>query len=74
MAHLLPAGIFQSSSVLPEAVTADFSIWRNVQREHAEELLGHEECDGSGRPIDYANREPFVAMDNAISDGRMRIY
>jgi len=49
MTHLLPAGIFQPSSVLPEAIAADFSVWRNIQREYAEELLGHEECDGSGQ-------------------------
>ncbi len=30
MVHLLPAGIFQPSSVFPVAVTADFSIWRNI--------------------------------------------
>jgi transcriptional regulator with XRE-family HTH domain len=40
MAHLLPAGIFQPSSVFPAAVAAGFSIWRNIQREYAEELLG----------------------------------
>jgi hypothetical protein len=40
MAHLLPAGIFQPSSVLPGAIAADFSIWRNLQREYSEELLG----------------------------------
>jgi len=74
MTHLLPAGIFQPSSVLPEAIAADFSVWRNTQREYAEELLGHEECDGSGRPIDYAQVELFETMDNALSDGRIRMY
>jgi transcriptional regulator with XRE-family HTH domain len=74
MTHLLPAGIFQPSSVLPEAVSVDFSIWRNIQREYAEELLGNEECDGSGRPIDYAQVELFETMDNALSDGRIRVY
>lgn len=74
MVHLLPAGIFQPSSVLPEAIAADFSMWRNIQREYAEELLGHAEYDGSGRPIDYESIEPFPAMDQALSDGRIRLY
>lgn len=74
MAHLLPAGIFQPSSVLPAAVEADFSLWRNIQREYAEELLGHEEYDGSGRPIRYRELEPFVTMDHAMADGRLRVW
>lgn len=73
MAHLLPAGIFQPSSVLPDALVSDFSVWRNIQREFAEELLGHVEYDGSGRPVDY-DHEPFAAMDRARNEGRMRLY
>jgi hypothetical protein len=74
MMHLLPAGIFQPSSVLPGAIAADFSIWRNIQREYSEELLGCAEHDGSGRPIDYGGLEPFVTMDQALEDGRARVY
>lgn len=74
MVHLLPAGIFQPSSVLPGAIAADFSIWRNIQREYSEELLGCPDHDGSGRPIDYAALEPFVTMDQALSDGQVRVY
>lgn len=74
MAHLLPAGIFQPSSVMPESVANDFSIWRNIQREFAEELLGHVEYDGSGRPIDYVRVEPFASMDRAYGAGRIRVF
>ncbi|MFI0464690.1 transcriptional regulator [Saccharopolyspora sp. 5N102] len=74
MVHLLPAGIFQPSSVIPAAITADFSIWRNIQREYAEELLNHGEYDGSGRPIRYHELEPFTALDNAVRDGRIRVF
>ncbi|MFD7653976.1 helix-turn-helix transcriptional regulator [Actinosynnema sp. NPDC059797] len=74
MAHLLPAGIFQPSSVLPESVANDFSIWRNIQREFAEELLGHAEYDGSGQPIDYERVEPFASLDRALGDGCIRVY
>lgn len=73
MLHLLPAGIFQPSSVLPDSIADDFSIWRNIQRECAEELLGHAEYDGTGRPIDY-EVEPFAAMDRALFEGELRIY
>jgi hypothetical protein len=72
--HLLPAGIFQPSSVIPAAITADFSIWRNIQREYAEELLGHDEYDGSGRPIRYDVLEPFTTMDDALRDGHIRVF
>lgn len=74
MVHLLPAGIFQPSSVLPAAIAADFSIWRNIQREYAEELLGHDEYDGSGKPIRYDELEPFTSMDQALRDGRIQVF
>jgi transcriptional regulator with XRE-family HTH domain len=74
MIHLLPAGIFQPSSVIPEAISEDFSLWRNIQREYAEELLGHDEYDGSGQPIRYDQLEPFATMDQALADGRIRIW
>ncbi len=74
MAHLLPAGVFQPSSVLPEAVANDFSLWRNIQREYAEEVLGFDEYDGTGRPIDYGTTEPFVSMSSALNDGRIRVH
>lgn len=74
MAHLLPAGIFQPSSVIPEAIASDFSIWRNIQREYAEELLGHGEYDGSGKPIQYSTLEPFAAMDHALHEDRIRVF
>lgn len=74
MIHLLPAGIFQPSSVLPAAIAEDFSIWRNIQREYAEELLGHGEYDGSGQPIRYDSVEPFTTMDRARAAGKIRVY
>ena len=74
MAHLLPAGIFQPSSVIPAAIAADFSLWRNIQREYAEELLGHDEYDGSGKPIRYNELEPFTTMDAALHDGHIRVF
>jgi transcriptional regulator with XRE-family HTH domain len=74
MIHLLPAGIFQPSSVIPAAIAEDFSLWRNIQREYAEELLGHAEYDGSGNPIRCGELEPFAAMDKARAAGLIRVY
>ena len=74
MTHLVPAGIFQPSSVRPSAAGADFSLWRNIQREYAEELLGHDEYDGTGRPISYGTLEPFVTLDRALADGSITIW
>ena len=74
MTHLLPAGIFQPSSVIPAAVVEDFSLWRNIEREFAEELLGYDEYDGSGRPIAYSELEPFVTLDRALADERIKVW
>jgi transcriptional regulator with XRE-family HTH domain len=73
MLQVIPSGIFQPSSVHPAAVEADFSIWRNLQREYAEELLGYDEHDGDGQPISYA-AEPFAAMDAAREAGQVRVH
>src|SRR5690606_27516803 len=59
--------------ILPAAQTADFNLWRNLQREFSEELLGNAEHDGHGRPVDYLG-EPFAGLDAARSDGRMRVW
>jgi transcriptional regulator with XRE-family HTH domain len=73
MLQVIPSGIFQPSSVLPAAASADFSLLRNIEREFAEELLGFDEHDGGGHPVDYA-AEPFASLDAAVADGRMRIH
>ncbi|WP_329072592.1 helix-turn-helix domain-containing protein [Amycolatopsis sp. NBC_01480] len=74
MTHLMPAGIFQPSSVLPAAVAEDFSLWRNIEREFAEELLGHDEYDGSGHPIAYSDLEPFATLDDAYRRGDIQVW
>jgi transcriptional regulator with XRE-family HTH domain len=74
MLHIMPAGIFQPSSVLPASQAADFDLWRNVMREYSEEFLGNPEHDGDGAPINYEQTEPFTSLDQARQDGRLRIY
>jgi hypothetical protein len=73
--HIMPAGVFQPSNLLPAAQTADFNLWRNVMREYSEEFLGNPEHDGDGVGlIDYETTEPFQSLDQARQAGRLRIY
>lgn len=72
--HIMPAGVFQPSSVLPAAAEADLSLWRNVMREYSEELLGNPEHGGDGQPIDYDTVEPFRSLDEARRAGTLRTF
>ena len=72
--HVMPAGMFQPSSIVPEAQRVDFDLWRNMMREYSEEFLGHAEHDGDGAPIDYDAVEPFQTLNEARRDGRIKVY
>ncbi|GHF27970.1 hypothetical protein GCM10018790_01700 [Kitasatospora xanthocidica] len=73
--HIMPAGVFQPSSVMPWDQSNDFDLWRNVLREYAEEFLGDPEADGSsGEPIDYDGVEPFRTLNEARRAGKIRPY
>lgn len=73
--HIMPAGVFQPSSVMPWDQSNDFDLWRNVLREYAEEFLGDPEADGSsGEPIDYDGVEPFRTLNEARRAGKVRPY
>lgn len=68
---VLPVGIFQASGDQPWHIENDFSLWRSMLREFAEELLGHGEDHGDDR-IDYGSW-PFAArMTGALTAGRIR--
>ncbi|MEV4762530.1 helix-turn-helix transcriptional regulator [Micromonospora chokoriensis] len=73
MLHIMPAGVFQPSSVLPAAQVADFDLWRNMMREYSEEFLGSAEHGGDGEPADY-NAEPLAAFDRAYASGGVRVF
>lgn len=74
MYHLMPAGMFQPSSVSPSDEVNDFDLWRNVMREYSEEFLGNPEHDGSGaQSIDYDAVEPFRSLNAARRAGKLRI-
>jgi transcriptional regulator with XRE-family HTH domain len=75
MYHVMPAGVFQPSSVSLAGLATDFDLWRNVQREYSEEFLGRLDHDGTaGAPIDYRAEEPFRSMDAARRSGRVRVF
>jgi transcriptional regulator with XRE-family HTH domain len=74
MFHVMPAGVFQPSSISPDAQAQDFDLWRNVMREFSEEFLGNPDHDGSsGDPIDYQNTEPFRSLGRARESGDLRM-
>lgn len=73
MLQVIPSGVFQPSSVMPDAQAADFDLWRNIMREYSEELLGNPEHDGDGHPVRY-DTEPFTSLEAARADGRLRVY
>ena len=72
--HVVPAGVFQPSSVSLAGLASDFDLWRNLQREYGEEFLGRLDHAGTaGTPIDY-REEPFRSMDAARRSGRVRVW
>lgn len=73
--QVLPVGMFQASGEEPWNVDNDFSLWRSMTREFAEELLGRDEhYDNVEAPIDYADW-PFAArLDAARGRGSLRVY
>lgn len=71
--QVVPSGVFQPSSAYPGVRDVDFSLWRNIMRESAEELLGFEEHGGDGAPVDYT-AHPLGDLDEAYRDGRVRVF
>ncbi len=72
--QVLPVGVFQPASDHPWNERNDFSLWRCLVREFAEELLGEDEADGTHGPIDYA-AWPFARrMSAGLREGSIRAY
>jgi hypothetical protein len=71
--HVTPAGEFEPSSIRPD-VDRDFDLWRNIQREYAEEFLGLVESFGgrSGAAPDY-DRHPFADLDELRGQGEIDV-
>jgi hypothetical protein len=73
--QVIPVGVFQPSGEAPWNEDNDFSLWRGLLREYAEELLGADEDYGSERaPIDYAAWPLARAMTDGLADGRVRAW
>jgi len=75
MYQVIPAGIFQPSGEATWNWQNDFDLWRCMQREYAEELLGaDEDHDSERQPIDYA-AWPFAARMTALREaGQVRAW
>ena len=73
--QVLPVGIFQPAGTGPGDVSADFSLWRCMIREFAEELLGEPEVRPvGGAPIDYAAWPLAAQLTDALHSGQIRAY
>jgi len=75
MYQVIPVGVFQPSGEAPWNEANDFSLWRGLLREYAEELLGADEDYGSEEaPIDYDAWPLAKAMTDGLADGRVRAW
>ncbi len=75
MYDVIPAGEFQPSSVALWDRRNDFSLWRNMVREYAEELLGLPEHDGSrSAAIDYERWPLYQRLSAAREEGKLRAH
>jgi hypothetical protein len=73
--QVIPVGVFQPSGEARWNEANDFSLWRGLLREYAEELLGAGEDYGSERaPVDYAGWPLARIMTAALVDGRIRAW
>ena len=73
--QVIPVGIFQPSGEAGWNQHQDFSLWRCMIREFAEELRGHSEDYGSeAGPVDY-DAWPFARrMADAADRGQIRVW
>jgi len=75
MYQVLPVGVFQPAGEEPWNTGNDFSLWRGVVRELAEELRGDtENYDTHHGPIDYRSW-PFASdLTRALGSGEVRAF
>jgi hypothetical protein len=73
--QVVPVGIFQPSGEAAWNEQNDFSLWRCMLREFAEELCGHSEDHGSEKqPIDYSSW-PFARhLTSKLDGGQIRAW
>ena len=73
--QVIPVGVFQPSGEAPWNRQHDFSLWRCMIREFAEELGGRSEDYASDRaPVDY-DSWPFARqLTGALNHGQVRVW
>ena len=73
--QVIPVGVFQPSGEAPWNWQHDFSLWRCMVREFAEELGGRSEDYASDRgPVDY-DSWPFARqLTDALDRGQVRVW
>jgi hypothetical protein len=73
--QVIPAGVFQPSGEAPWNEANDFSLWRGLLREYAEELLGADEEYGSEQaPVDYPAWPLARSLTEGLAGGRVRAW
>lgn len=71
---VVPVGIFQPAGIGARGRVNDFSVWRCVLREFAEELLGEPEDARATEPIDYGKWPIAARLDHERRRGNIRTY
>lgn len=75
MYQVVPVGIFQPSGYAEWNIDNDFSLWRNMLREFAEELCGADEDHGSEEaPISYGSWDFATRLTQGIDEGSVEAY
>jgi hypothetical protein len=73
--QVAPVGMFQPSHDAAWNLTNDFSLWRAIVRELAEELLGAgEDYHSDAAPIDYQRWPLYAALADARHAGSLRVH
>jgi hypothetical protein len=73
--QVVPAGVFQPSGQAAWNWRNDFSLWRCMIREFAEELGGRPEDYGSERaPVDYGSWPFARQLTDALDRGQVRLW
>jgi hypothetical protein len=73
--QVLPTGIFQAAGEARWNLRNDFSLWRSMVREYAEELLGEPEDHGAEQgPVDYETWPFAEAITRAVHERSASAY
>jgi hypothetical protein len=73
--QVIPVGVFQPSGEAAWNERGDFSLWRSMIREFAEELGGRSEDYGSDRdPVDYGSWPFARRMTDALDRGQISVW